>query len=217
MVVVLSVIFIPTPQSIKDDTLVDVFEQIIPNTAYQYQKKRSELWYRYRYRGIGNCDQAYWIQCMKDRYALIEETWDIKIKAWEAYQTSITANGINFAEGASKETQTDTRSFTNAHTGTITDGGDNGTVTVEREDTPDNPAGTTKYLAERTTTKSTAANANTRTFLNTDTLTNAGTLVTDMEYFQSLESDTVDKYIKAVPDPWDGFTSQFRELFCFSV
>ena len=89
-------ITVETPQSILDSTTVDVFEQIIPNTAYQYQKKRNELWYKYRYRGIGSCDQAYWMQCMKDRYALIEETWDIKIKAWMQYETSV-ASTIDFS------------------------------------------------------------------------------------------------------------------------
>ena len=168
MVVVLSCdccITVETPQSILDRTTVDVFEQIIPNTAYQYQKKRNELWYKYRYRGIGSCDQTYWIQCMKDRYALIEETWDIKIKAWIQYQTSV-ASSVDFASG----------SFQN-------------TTVTEREDTPDNPAGTTVYLSNRST-----VNMSGKTY-------------------DDLESQTVDDYIKAIPDPWDGFTSQFRELF----
>ena len=60
----MATIYIDTPQSILDDTQVDVFEQIIPNTAYEYQKKRDELWAKYRYRGIGSCDSNYWIQCM---------------------------------------------------------------------------------------------------------------------------------------------------------
>ena len=212
-----TVFLIETPQSIKDQDSIDVFEQIIPNTAFEYTKKRNELWNRYRYRGIGSCDRAYWIQCMKDRYNLIEDTWDTKIKAWNTYQAKITADGISFAQGSSKETQTDTRSFTTAHTGTITDGGDNGKSVTEREDTPDNPAGTSRYLSERTTMTNTGLNSNTRTFLNTDTLTNAGTLVTDTQYFEGLDSETVDDYLKKVPDPWDGFTSQFMKLFCFSI
>ena len=160
-------ITIETPQSIEDKDNVDVFEQIIPNTAYEYQKKRSELWARYRYYGIGSCDRAYWIQCMKDRYALIEETWDIKIKAWNAYQTRITGNGVDMS-ASSFESQT----------------------VVQREDTPDNPAGTTIYLSDRSTTDYSGKN------------------------YQDLESKTVDDYIKAVPDPWDGFTLQFAKLFC---
>lgn len=160
-------IAIETPQSIYDKDNVDVFEQIIANTAYEYLKKRSELWARYRYYGIGSCDRAYWIQCMKDRYALIEDTWDTKIKAWKAYQTRIAGNGIDFS-ASSFESQT----------------------VVQREDTPDNPAGTTVYLSDRSTTDYSGKN------------------------YQDLESQTVDDYIKAVPDPWDGFTSQFAKLFC---
>ena len=159
-------IMIETPQSIEDKDNVDVFEQIIPDTAYEYQKKRSELWARFRYYGIGSCDRSYWLQCMKDRYALIEETWDTKIKAWNAYQTKISGDGIDFS-ASSFDSQT----------------------VVSREDTPDNPAGTAVYLSDRTTTDYSGKN------------------------YQDLESQTVDDYIKAVPDPWDGFTSQFLRYF----
>ena len=159
-------IMIETPQSIEDKDNVDVFEQIIPDTAYEYQKKRAELWARFRYYGIGSCDRSYWLQCMKDRYALIEETWDTKIKAWNAYQTGVNGSGIDFS-ASSFDSQT----------------------VVSREDTPDNPAGTTVYLSDRTTTDYSGKN------------------------YQDLESQTVDDYIKAVPDPWDGFTSQFLRYF----
>lgn len=160
---------VDTPQSIKDTDNVDVFEQIIPATAYEYLKKREELWARYRYHGLGSCDRAYWIQCMKDRYALIEDTWDIKIRAWKQYAASVSTT-VDFSAGSQEYS----------------------TVT-EREDTPDNPAGTTVYLSDRTKTEY------------------SGKQYTD------LESKTVDDYIKYVPDPWDGFTSQFRELFYFGV
>ena len=164
---------IDTPQSIKTADNVDVFEQIIPATAYQYAKKRSELWARYRYHGLGSCDRSYWIQCMKDRYNLIEDTWDVKIKAWEQYLTSISSS-IDFSQSSNSGSNT---------------------VTSEREDTPDNPAGTTVYLSERSKTTSSYTGEN----------------------YEGLESKTVDDYIKAVPDPWDGFTSQFRQLFYFGV
>ena len=160
---------IDTPQSIKDADNVDVFEQIIPATAYEYLKKREELWARYRYHGLGSCNRAYWIQCMKDRYALIEDTWDIKIRAWKQYAASVSTT-VDFSAGSQQYT-----------------------LVNEREDTPDNPAGTTVYLSDRTTARY------------------------DGKNYDGLESKTVDDYIKAVPDPWDGFTSQFRELFYFGV
>ena len=160
---------IDTPQSIKDADNVDVFEQIIPATAYEYLKKREELWARYRYHGLGSCNRAYWIQCMKDRYALIEDTWDVKIRAWKQYAASVSTT-VDFSAGSYENT-----------------------AVTEREDTPDNPAGTTVYLSDRSTTNMTG------------------------KTYADLESQTVDDYIKAVPDPWDGFTSQFRQLFYFGV
>lgn len=162
-------VLIETPQSIYDRDNIDVFEQIISSTAYEYAKKRSELWAKYRYRGIGSCDRAYWIQCMKDRYALIEDTWDIKIRAWKQYAASVSTT-VDFSASSSE-----TKSVN------------------EYEDTPDNPAGTTVYLANR----------------------NTGTFTT--KNYEGLESETVDDYIKYVPDPWDGFTGEFRKLFCFSI
>ena len=160
---------IDTPQSIKDTDNVDVFEQIIPATAYEYAKKRSELWARYRYHGLGSCNRAYWIQCMKDRYMLIEDTWDVKIRAWKQYAASVSTT-VDFSAGSQDYS-----------------------IVTEREDTPDNPAGTTVYLSDRSKT------------------------VYSGDIKEGLESKTVDDYIKAVPDPWDGFTSQFRQLFYFGV
>jgi len=162
---------IETPQSIMDEDNVDVFEAIIPNTDYQYQKKRSELWAKYRYRGLGSCDRAYWVQCMQDRYALIKDTWDVKIHAWVQYETSVTST-IDFSQSSASSTTT---------------------INSEREDTPDNPAGTTVYLSDRSKTVNSYTG----------------------QTHEGLESETVDDYIKAVPDPWDGFTSQFSRLFSY--
>lgn len=154
-----------TPDSILRKDNVDVFEEIIPNTDYDYLDKRAELWNKYRYRGIASCDRDYWIQCMKDVYSIIKETWDIKIKAWKQYQTSIISS-IDFSESS--------QTYTNV---------------IEREDTPDSPAGTTRYLSDRTT----------NTY--------------DGRSYTGLEADTVRKYINAVPDPWDAFANEFRRLF----
>lgn len=160
-------IMIETPQSIKERDNIDVFEQIIANTEYEYNKKRSELWARFRYHAIGSCDRTYWIQCMIDRYELIKETWDIKIRAWKQYAASVSSTVDLSASSSEMKT------------------------IYEHEDTPDNPAGTTVYLSDRNTTTSTVKN------------------------YDGLESQTIDDYIKYVPDPWDGFTSEFNKLFCF--
>lgn len=76
---------IPTPASILADDETDVFEEIIPDTEKEYAAKRAALWVRFRYRGIGNPDKDYWLQCMKDRYAMIAASWDVKIQAWKEY------------------------------------------------------------------------------------------------------------------------------------
>lgn len=116
-----------SPQSVLTEKEIDVFEQIIPNTDYQYAKKRSALWSYYRYRGIPTCNLDYWIQCMTDRYAVIKESMDIKIKAWEKFLTD-TSTGIDLSDG------------TNDYT-----------LTTEYEDTPDTNATGDKYLSSKTT------------------------------------------------------------------
>lgn len=116
-----------SPQSILDDDEIDVFEEIIPNTEYEYNAKREALWAMYRHRGIPSCDRDYWIQCMKDRYAITKETWDLKIKTWRQYLTS-TASDVDLSVSSSDYT-----------------------LTNEFEDMPSNPAGDTKYLSTRNT------------------------------------------------------------------
>ena len=158
-----------TPQSIQEKDNVDVFEQIIPNTEYEFTGKRSALWAYYRYRGIPTCDRNYWIQCMKDRYAIISESMDIRIKAWKKFLTD-TSGGIDLSDGSTDYT-----------------------MTTEYEDTPDSPAGTTKYLSSRTTNSYTGTTHN------------------------DLESVTVRDYINAVPDPWERFAKEFERYFWIGV
>ena len=116
---------LPTPESILEDDEIDVFESMIPDTEYEYQAKRDAMWATYRFRAIGNGNIAYWIQCMKDRYALIVHDYDIKIRAWKAYNTASAT--VDFADSSSEYDQVSTR-----------------------EDVPDNATGSTEYLSERT-------------------------------------------------------------------
>lgn len=120
---------LPTPQSILDDDEIDVFEAIVANTEYKYLEKQNILWNTYRFRSIGCGNIPYWIQTMTDRYNRICHDYDIKIKAWEAYQSNI-SGGIDFADSSSEYDQVNTR-----------------------EDVPDNASGTTEYLSERTKTR----------------------------------------------------------------
>lgn len=117
-----------TPQRILDDDQVDVFEQIVPNTDYDYAAKRNALWSTYRYRFIGSCDRTSWIAVMKDRYSLIMREYDMKMRAYAAMVTEVTTNGADLSAGSGEST-----------------------VTTENEDTPDTAADSTKYLSTRTT------------------------------------------------------------------
>lgn len=103
---------IPTPDSILNDDSLDVFEEIIPATESDYAMKRSALWVRFRYRGIGNPDIDYWLQCMKDRYASIAAVWDMKIKVWKEY---LSRNSITVSMSSS-EYETVTGSENNPQT-----------------------------------------------------------------------------------------------------
>lgn len=98
---------IPTPQSILDDDGVDVFMRMIPNTEMYASQKRAVLWARFRYYGIGSLlktsDDAeiydYWLQCIKDRYYIIKDEYDLKLDAWAEWLEKLDTDGINFKGG----------------------------------------------------------------------------------------------------------------------
>lgn len=117
-----------TPQRVLDDDEVDVFEQIVPDTDYEYAAKRNALWSTYRYRFIGSCDVNEWIVVMKDRYSLIMREYDMKMRAYAAMVTEVTSNGADLSQSSSESE-----------------------VVTENEDTPDTAADSTKYLSTRTT------------------------------------------------------------------
>ena len=117
-----------TPQRIDDDDGIDVFEQIIANTEYDYAAKRNALWSTYRYRFIGSCDVTSWITVMKDRYNLIVREYDMKLRAFAAMVSSVGTNGADLSASSSESE-----------------------VRTENEDTPDTADTGTKYLSTRTT------------------------------------------------------------------
>lgn len=120
---------LPTPESILDDDEIDVFENIIEEGEYFRDEKIGILWSTYRYRSIGCGNIAYWLQCMKDRYAQIVREYDLKIGTWSSLHTKITTDGPDMAESSSEYDQENTR-----------------------EDVPDNATNSTEYLSERTKT-----------------------------------------------------------------
>ena len=120
---------LPTPQSILDDDEIDVFESIIEEGENLRDEKIGILWSVYRFRSIGCGNIAYWLQCMKDRYAQIVREYDLKIGTWNSLHTKITTDGPDMSESSSEYDQENTR-----------------------EDVPDNAASATEYLSERTKT-----------------------------------------------------------------
>lgn len=75
----------------------------------------------------------------------------------------------------------------------LSDGATQYTMTTENEDTPDNPQGTSVYLSDRNTVKY-------------DGKTHGG-----------LSSETVARFMDAVPDLCQQFADEFRRLFYFGV
>ena len=119
---------VPTPQSILDDDEIDVFDAIIPEDEVYRDAMCSALWNTYRFRGIGNCNMAYWIQTMKDRYELIKYTYWVKFKAVGEWLEKV-MDPDALIDMADSETTYETVS--------------------ETEDNPDNPQGDTVYLSDR--------------------------------------------------------------------
>lgn len=75
----------------------------------------------------------------------------------------------------------------------LSDGETHYTMKTENEDTPDNPQGNTVYLSDRNTVKY------------------------DGKTYGGLSSETVSRFIDAVPDLAQQFADEFRKLFYFGV
>lgn len=96
---------VPTPQSIKDDDSRDVFKEIFSsyNNAADLEKI---MWSAYRYRGIGNLDVDYWVQCMKDRAETLDSVYDLKFKAVSQLKSDIEQNGVDWSSSILKSKST---------------------------------------------------------------------------------------------------------------
>ena len=96
---------VPTPQSIKDDDSRDVFAEIF--SGYEYASDmEAVMWAVYRYRGIGNIDVDYWVQCMKDRAELLSYTYDLKLRAISELKSKVDTEGIDFSSSSLKSKST---------------------------------------------------------------------------------------------------------------
>ena len=119
---------IPTPQSIYDEYERDVFDEIFGDVDYGNIMKVM-MWSTYQYRGIGNCNIDYWVQCMYGRFTQIISKYLPKFKVFdEWYNNVMSIDPVDLSEGAT-----------------------NYQMVTEMEDNPDNPQGDTKYLSDRNT------------------------------------------------------------------
>lgn len=116
-------ICIPTPRSILEDDNRDVIAEIIPDSEKYYLDKRKILLSRYGYRGIGNCDIDYWVNCMKSRYAEIVTEYDLKLDVFEKLKDPLDLSEESY----------------------------HNTTTTDYEDTPSSQIESEKYLSNRTT------------------------------------------------------------------
>lgn len=120
---------IPTPQSILDEYERDVFDEIFGEVDYGDVMKVM-MWSTYQFRGIGNCNIDYWVQCMYGRFTQIVSKYLPKFKVFDEWYTQVMGvDPVDLSEGATEYTMKN-----------------------ENEDTPDNPQGTSVYLSDRNTT-----------------------------------------------------------------
>lgn len=131
---------ISTPQSVKDDLEIDVFDEIftLSGVASAYAEAyKAGLWRAYRHRMIGSCDLEYWEQCVADRLATIHPIYDALMTKWQDFDPTDTAV-------SSFDLQIDTTAIPDTD-GDVTES--------ESEDMPVTPVGTDEYLSGRNRTK----------------------------------------------------------------
>jgi hypothetical protein len=96
---------VPTPQSIKDDDSRDVFKEIFSSCSNAADLEKI-MWSAYRYRGIGNADVDYWVQCMKGRAEILSYTYDLKFKAISELKLKVDTYGIDYTSSSLKSKST---------------------------------------------------------------------------------------------------------------
>lgn len=192
---------IPTPDTILEDDEIDVFESIIPEEDDYHDVMRQALWNTYRFRGIGNPDLAYWIRAMQARYGQIRTIYQIKFKALDEWLSSISGETeIDMSDGSYDLTQ----STTYGHVISTSIGVRKNTA--EREDNPDNPQGSTKYLSSRDTVTDDAAS-------DSDTHSGIDTVHYVNKSYSGLSSETVSRFMESVTNLERQFADEFRMQF----
>lgn len=127
---------VPTPQSILDDTTVDILEipQDAGGTVYDLQMTNTQrataskaLWHRFASRPIGHTDTTYWRSIFLQKVYELDRTYALKMSLYDAKTAD--AGWTDLAQESSE-----------------------GTVVYEHEDTPSTALLNDKYLSTRDTT-----------------------------------------------------------------
>lgn len=212
---------LPTPQTILEDDEIDVFESMIDDSEYLYQKKRTALWSAYRFRSIGCGNIAYWIQTMQDRYNTIKTEYDIKFQAVEEWLNTISEkiDLSDYSEESSHTTNYGRILTTSLGQRQRTDVIAEKKQTTENEDTPDNVTSGTKYLSNRSTT---TENPHTDTYTeaqSSDSNTESGkdTVTFNSKKFSGLSSETVSRFIDNIRSIEQEFADEFKRLFFWGL
>ena len=215
---------IPTPKGILDSDERDVFEDIFPDSEVYATLMREIMWSYYGFRGIGNCNLDYWINAMQLRYHQVKYKYMVKFKLFDEWMTAVTDPDtpidLSDSSGESKTTTT------HGHVITTSLGQKKNTLviasktdTTEREDTPDNPAGNTKYLASRDTVISGGHTDTSTDDPATDSDTHSGTDTVNFnsKTYSGLSSETVRRFMNEVPDICREFADEFQKQFYFGL
>ena len=134
-----------TPQQIKDNYAIDVFEATVGHLPYPenpavIEALVNQCWQTFRNRPIGDFDKDYWLVMLDDRVKL-EWVWYAKL-ADTIMAPAIAALDTSVSEDT---TTTDAESESSSRN--------------ESEDNPDVAAGTTKYLSNRSESSGNGSNS----------------------------------------------------------
>lgn len=131
---------IKTPQCVKDELDIDVFEEIFDladgHTSYEEEYKKA-LWKTFRNRMLGNYSLEFWEQCVADKLDMVMPIYDALMDKWADFDPTDTAV-------SSYDLQIDTTAIPDTD-GDVTE--------FKSEDMPVTPVGTDEYLSGRNQTK----------------------------------------------------------------
>lgn len=183
---------IETPQSIKTEDNVDVFDDFHILDTFRlsflrpyYGKVYNAMWTMYRFRGIGHTDRDYWIETMADRVVLIANKYLEAFGIYEKYlqdkeykDLAESSSRREFREGVRT---TDTQNENLPSTGT---------------------AGT--YLSDRSTVETGHMRADEKD-------------VETVKFYSGLPQSTLKQAMQDLTDPYIMFAREFSGMFYYGL